>query len=186
MKSIPEKNSGAGQTEPGGAQEDLQRPQSDSGMAAAGGGRPVKDFKGIAYYYPESQRPQDTIFPDPALHPGISFPALRYDGKQPDLSHPFDGPGSIAPIPPWDCPGCGTRGLRSKYCPECGRKMPDPGADRYWDCPACGAKAVREPVCPVCGAKRPGGAGSWICPECGRTDITGKFCPECGHWNQDQ
>ena len=51
----------------------------------------------------------------------------------------------------WDCKECGTKGITSKFCPECGTKRP-----------------IEVPK-------------EWSCPECKTQNITSKFCPECGH-----
>lgn len=52
----------------------------------------------------------------------------------------------------WNCPTCGTVGIKSKFCPECGTKKPEPA--QTWDC-ACGEKGITSKFCPECGAKRP-------------------------------
>ena len=52
----------------------------------------------------------------------------------------------------WTCPTCGTVGIKSKFCPECGTKKPEPA--QTWDC-ACGEKGITSKFCPECGAKRP-------------------------------
>ncbi len=72
-----------------------------------------------------------------------------------------------APAPDtWDCE-CGEKGIRSKFCPECGRPRPTkkPASDA-WDCPVCGTKGITSKFCPECGAKRPV-SETWDCPECG-------------------
>ena len=82
----------------------------------------------------------------------------------------------------WDCPACGTKGITSKFCPECGAGKPEPKTADTWDCPACGTKGITSKFCPECGAKKPEpvSADSWDCPACGAKGITSKFCPECG------
>ena len=77
----------------------------------------------------------------------------------------------------WDCLECGAKNIRSKFCPECGAKKPEPKAS--WDCPKCGTKNITSKFCPECGCKQP--SQNWDCPECGTKNITSKFCPECGH-----
>ena len=79
----------------------------------------------------------------------------------------------------WDCP-CGQKGIRSRFCPECGAKRPEPPAPDTWDCP-CGQKGIRSRFCPECGAKRPEPAvpDTWDCA-CGQKGIRSRFCPECG------
>lgn len=79
----------------------------------------------------------------------------------------------------WDCPECGTKNIASKFCPNCGCKQPE--APAGWDCPECGAKNILSKFCPECGAKKPEPKAVWDCPECGNKGITAKFCPECGH-----
>ncbi len=83
----------------------------------------------------------------------------------------------------WDCPACGTKNIKSKFCPECGMKRPEPqpaAPAGTWDCPVCGTKGIQSKFCPECGARRPEGPATWICPNCGTRDIKSKFCPECG------
>ncbi len=91
-----------------------------------------------------------------------------------------DGPGSEAPASTWDCPACGFKNIKSKFCPECGAKKPEPKLADTWDCPACGTKGITSKFCPECGAKRPEAPKGWTCPECGTEDIQSKFCPNCG------
>ena len=79
----------------------------------------------------------------------------------------------------WDCPECGTKNIASKFCPNCGCKQPE--APAGWDCPECGTKNILSKFCPECGAKKPEPKAVWDCPECGNKGITAKFCPECGH-----
>ena len=79
----------------------------------------------------------------------------------------------------WDCPECGTKNIASKFCPNCGCKQPE--APAGWDCPECGTKNILSKFCPDCGAKKPEPKAVWDCPECGNKGITAKFCPECGH-----
>ncbi len=181
MKSIQEKSSGAEQTEPVDAQADRQSVQPDNGTASAGG-RPVENFIGIERFWFEAHRPQGTIFPDPGLHPGISVPVGYHGGSGPDTPHPCDGPGSIALPPPWNCPVCGLRELRSRFCPECGTKMPEPKPASAWVCPACGEKGNKGGFCSGCGAKKP---AFWTCPVCGAADNTTGFCSECGSKKPD-
>ena len=76
----------------------------------------------------------------------------------------------------WDC-ACGAKNIRSKFCPDCGAKKPEPKSG--WDCPQCGTKNITSKFCPECGCKQP--SQNWDCPECGTKNIMSKFCPECGH-----
>ena len=76
----------------------------------------------------------------------------------------------------WNC-ACGTTGITSKFCPECGTKKPEPVVESTWDC-ACGMTGIKSKFCPECGAKKPENT-TWNCA-CGATGITSKFCPECG------
>ena len=80
----------------------------------------------------------------------------------------------------WDCPACGFKNIKSRFCPDCGAKKPEPKPADTWDCPACGAKGITSKFCPECGAKRPEAPKGWTCPECGTKDIQSKFCPNCG------
>lgn len=80
----------------------------------------------------------------------------------------------------WDCPQCGTKNIRSKFCPECGAKKPEPKGLDTWDCPNCGTKGITGKFCGECGCKRPEAPAAWDCPNCGAKGITAKFCPECG------
>lgn len=72
----------------------------------------------------------------------------------------------------WDC-SCGTKGISSPFCPNCGR--PKPSADG-WTC-ACGQTHLTSKFCPNCGRPRPQEA--WDC-SCGEKQIRGNFCPRCG------
>ncbi len=106
--------------------------------------------------------------------------------QQPDASAPApaegmrDGPGSTALSPAWDCPACGFKDIRSRFCPDCGAKKPEPRPADAWDCPNCGAKNITSKFCPDCGAKKPEAPKGWTCPDCGATDLTSRFCPYCG------
>lgn len=80
----------------------------------------------------------------------------------------------------WDCPGCGTKNIQSKFCPECGTKKPELKKTDTWDCPNCGNKGITGKFCGECGCKRPEVPAAWDCPNCGNKGITAKFCPECG------
>jgi hypothetical protein len=52
----------------------------------------------------------------------------------------------------WDC-ACGTKGIRSKFCPECGSKKPE--QEQGWNCAVCGNKGILSKFCPECGSKKP-------------------------------
>ncbi|MBQ3756397.1 MAG: SPFH domain-containing protein [Oscillospiraceae bacterium] len=101
-----------------------------------------------------------------------------------EMMQGFRAPGAAAPVAAsggWDCPGCGTRNIQSRFCPECGAKKPSPAAapaTDFWDCPSCGTKGITSKFCPECGARRP--SLTWTCPDCGTADIRSKFCPNCG------
>jgi membrane protease subunit (stomatin/prohibitin family) len=60
---------------------------------------------------------------------------------------------TAAPADTWDCV-CGTKGITSKFCPECGTKRPE--IKKTWDCPNCGTKDIASKFCPECGTKREG------------------------------
>ena len=85
--------------------------------------------------------------------------------------------GSAIPGSGWDC-ACGTKGITSKFCPNCGAKRPEP--DPGWTCPQCGQTGITSNFCPNCGAKKPAPPQAWDCPDCGQKDITSNFCPNCG------
>ena len=92
-----------------------------------------------------------------------------------------DQPAPAAPVSGgWDC-ACGTKNIRSRFCPDCGAKKPEPKAADTWDCPNCGNKGITAKFCGECGCKKPEPKKGWTCPECGTTDIMSKFCPDCGH-----
>ena len=91
-----------------------------------------------------------------------------------------NGSGSTALSPAWDCPACGFKDIRSRFCPDCGTKKPEPRPADAWDCPNCGAKNITSKFCPDCGAKKPEAPKGWTCPECGATDLISRFCPNCG------
>ena len=77
----------------------------------------------------------------------------------------------------WDC-ACGNKGIRARFCGECGAKRPEAQRIDTWDC-ACGNKGITGKFCTECGAKRPETPATWDCA-CGNKGITGKFCGECG------
>ena len=90
-----------------------------------------------------------------------------------------DQPAPAAPVSGgWDC-ACGAKNIRSRFCPDCGAKKPEPKAG--WDCPECGTKNIASKFCPNCGCKQPEAPAGWDCPECGTKNILSKFCPDCGH-----
>ena len=77
----------------------------------------------------------------------------------------------------WDC-DCGTRGITTRFCPNCGKPKPVPGAG--WTCPTCGKAGITFNFCPDCGTKKPDAPQGWDCPDCGMKNITFNFCPNCG------
>ncbi|MBQ7265330.1 MAG: SPFH domain-containing protein [Firmicutes bacterium] len=80
----------------------------------------------------------------------------------------------------WICPECGTNGITTNFCPNCGAKKTEPKKEGSWDCNRCGTKNITSNFCPDCGAKKPEKEDSWDCSVCGKKNITSKFCPECG------
>ena len=84
----------------------------------------------------------------------------------------------------WNCSNCGTKGITSKFCPECG--SPRPIAEAGWECPNCGTKGITSKFCPECGTAKPIAKSGWKCPSCGTDGITSKFCPECGHKRDEE
>ena len=89
-----------------------------------------------------------------------------------------DQPAPATPVSGgWDCV-CGAKNIRSRFCPDCGAKKPEPKAG--WDCPECGTKNIASKFCPNCGCKQPEAPAGWDCPECGTKNILSKFCPDCG------
>ena len=81
----------------------------------------------------------------------------------------------------WNCPSCGAVNIKSKFCPDCGAKKPEPVVkETDWSCPACGTTGITSKFCPNCGAKKPEQPVGWTCPNCGKTDIQSRFCPDCG------
>ncbi|MCR5585965.1 MAG: SPFH domain-containing protein [Lachnospiraceae bacterium] len=104
--------------------------------------------------------------------------ALRQPGGDSGASNDANG---------WSCSACGATGIKSKFCPECGAKKPEPVvkpnvSNGTWNCPNCGATDITSKFCPECGSKKPEAEApaTWTCPNCGATGITSKFCPECG------
>ncbi len=76
----------------------------------------------------------------------------------------------------WTCE-CGAKAT-GKFCPECGKKKPEPKAEGEWIC-SCGAKNTGK-FCMECGTKKPEPKPEgWECPTCGKVN-KGKFCGECG------
>ncbi len=53
----------------------------------------------------------------------------------------------------WNCRGCGTKNITSKFCPECGAKRPDE-SPKEWNCPECGTQNITSKFCPECGRPR--------------------------------
>ena len=80
----------------------------------------------------------------------------------------------------WDC-ACGTRGITSNFCPNCGAKKPEPQLG--WDC-ACGTRGITSNFCPNCGARKPEPPRGWDCA-CGTKNIMSNFCPNCGKKRED-
>ena len=112
----------------------------------------------------------------PILGGGSDIGKAVTEGTKPDA----------APAPDsWDCV-CGQKGIRSKFCPECGKPKPAAKPADTWDC-ECGQKGIASKFCPECGRPRPAPKTpeTWECPECGAKGITSKFCPECGHKRED-
>ena len=103
---------------------------------------------------------------------------MTKDALSPIMQTSSEIGGSVVPpsADTWDC-SCGCKGIKSKFCPDCGSPKPVPAVG--WDC-TCGCKNITSKFCPECGSKKPE-ATTWDCPECGNKDITAKFCPECGH-----
>lgn len=84
--------------------------------------------------------------------------------------------GSVAAPDSWNCT-CGQKNIASNFCPNCGKKRPQPEAG--WNCPQCGQTDITTNFCPHCGAKKPA-SSTWNC-SCGTTGITTNFCPNCGN-----
>ena len=82
----------------------------------------------------------------------------------------------------WECADCGTKGITSNFCPNCGAKKPDKPVT--WDC-SCGKKGITSNFCPDCGAKKPVMPVTWDC-SCGAKGITSRFCPDCGKKRGDE
>ncbi|MDO5477545.1 MAG: SPFH domain-containing protein [Clostridia bacterium] len=80
-------------------------------------------------------------------------------------------PGAAPVSDGWDC-SCGAKGIKGKFCSECGAPKPE-----VWDCPSCGAKGIKGKFCSECGTPKP---EAWDCPSCGAKGNKGKFCSECG------
>lgn len=78
----------------------------------------------------------------------------------------------------WDCPGCSTKAISSRFCPNCGAKKPE--AAPGWNCPDCGTQNITSAFCPNCGRKKLESALGWNCPDCGTQNISSNFCPNCG------
>ncbi len=78
----------------------------------------------------------------------------------------------------WECAACGTKNIKSNFCPNCGAKKPEPKPADTWDC-ECGTKNITSNFCPDCGKKRPEKPSGWDC-ECGTKNIASNFCPNCG------
>lgn len=93
------------------------------------------------------------------------------------MGHAVGGAITNATVDTWDC-ACGNKGIRAKFCGECGTKRPEPQKVDTWDC-SCGNKGITGKFCTECGAKRPEAPTAWDCA-CGNKGITGKFCGECG------
>lgn len=85
----------------------------------------------------------------------------------------------------WNCV-CGEQNISSKFCPECGKKRPEPVQEKTWDC-ICGMKKISSRFCPECGAKRPEAINTdmWNC-SCGTREIKSKFCPNCGAGREER
>ena len=93
------------------------------------------------------------------------------------------GKQAAAPSATWNCK-CGTNGISSKFCPNCGQPMPAPAAPAPsafpWNC-SCGCANITSNFCPNCGKKNPNLIETWNCPNCNTSGIQSKFCPNCGH-----
>ena len=91
---------------------------------------------------------------------------------------PNCGKAKPAPADSWTCPNCRKSGITFNFCPDCGTKKPEP--EQTWDCPDCGMKNISFNFCPNCGKKKPEAPKGWDCPDCGMKNITFNFCPNCG------
>lgn len=101
---------------------------------------------------------------------------MTKEAISPVVSQTADTMQAAANVNGWDCT-CGQKNITSKFCPECGSKMPEPIVPAAWNC-SCGECNITSKFCPNCGTKKPAPA-TWDCT-CGNTGITAKFCPECG------
>lgn len=81
------------------------------------------------------------------------------------------------PSPKTTCSKCGAEiPENSKFCLQCGEKVPLPAADGMVVCPQCGKTVNQGKFCAECGYKF-----ITACPSCGKELPMGsKFCPECG------
>ncbi|HIU14499.1 MAG TPA: SPFH domain-containing protein [Candidatus Fimiplasma intestinipullorum] len=84
--------------------------------------------------------------------------------------------GSAIQVDSWDCT-CGTKGITTRFCPNCGSPKPSNQSSSSWNC-VCGQTNLISAFCPNCGRPKPD-ANHWDCP-CGEKNIKGNFCPHCG------
>lgn len=84
--------------------------------------------------------------------------------------------GSAIQVDSWDCT-CGTKGITTRFCPNCGSPKPSYQSSSSWNC-VCGQTNLTSAFCPNCGRPKPD-ANHWDCP-CGEKNIKGNFCPHCG------
>jgi membrane protease subunit (stomatin/prohibitin family) len=98
-------------------------------------------------------------------------------GSVVDTTRAGFNPNANKKVEAWNCPVCGTQGITSKFCPECGSKKLE--VSLTWNCPVCGTQGITSKFCPECGSKKPEASLTWNCA-CGAKGITSKFCPECG------
>jgi len=95
-----------------------------------------------------------------------------------DVGQVFGGivsPSDAVKLNLWDC-GCGEKGIKSNFCPDCGTKKPEPAA--VWHC-TCGESNIAKNFCPNCGTKRSMPSETWDCA-CGETGNVKTFCTNCG------
>lgn len=134
-------------------------------ISAGGGSSVVGDIMGLGIGLAAAQ----------AVAPQMG---TMLSGMNPGQNTPTDNntPKPDAPSG-WDCPSCGNKGIKGKFCNECGAKKPEPKSADTWDC-ACGNKGIIGKFCNLCGSKKPE-KETWDC-SCGNKGIIGKFCNLCG------
>lgn len=148
-----------------------------SGSGGGGGSSVIGDIMGLSMGMAVAQKTMPQM--------NAMFQGINPNGIQSEQPSENTDKAHRKTADSWNCPTCGTTGITTKFCPDCGTKKPDERPTDTWDCNDCGMKSITSKFCPNCGAPRPEKKIGWKCQKCQTDGITSNFCPNCGEKKPD-